>query len=76
MTLDGYAEGRALANRAVAAVQAANVSFDGGAMMLEGGWELQSPRYLADIARALEEGRKAKDALHAILSQAREGLGI
>lgn len=72
---DGWAEGRSLANHAAAAMSKSPVPFT-GALLLEGGWELHSPKYIADIGKTLDEGRRAKDALYDIMGAARKGLGI
>ena len=71
---DALAVSRNLANRAAAALLEYGEFH--GALILDGGWELCSPTYLAEIGRALDEGRRAKDALHGIIVEARKGLEI
>ena len=71
---DAWAEGRDLANRAVAALQA-HGQFS-GSLILDGGWELSSPTYVADIGHLLDDRRRAKAALHDIIQNTHKGLGI
>lgn len=71
---DALTVSRNLANRAAASLLE-HGDFC-GALLLDNGWELCSPAYVADIGRALDEGRRAKDALHGIIVEAHKGLGI
>jgi hypothetical protein len=72
---DGWAEGRAAAKKAVEILSRSPVAFT-GALLLDGGWELHSPDYVASTGRSLSEKRRAEEALDEIIQTARKGLGI
>lgn len=70
-TDDGWAEARALANKAVESLSRSPFT---GVLLLDGGWELHSPAYTADIGKSLDERRQARDALAVIVDTATRGL--